>query len=279
MDHGRQKSTGNAGFTLHACPSCGSDVLVPQQSPGSFCHLCESFTHAAGVKPSAGGAVPDALSGAAHAIAAKDYAAALAKAEALAGLSDPLALYGLGSIYMVLSDYTYNDVNYALPGFMDANAGKKSNEPGINKYNSMALMAKSKELLFTSLYILRSKAGGSGREFQFPEFLVQMKLRRMPQAAKALERIAGGDDSGAASEYAKMAYAAKTGDRHAAERISPVLKAGHLNALYYNALHLINHNRRREAKASLSLMLDRVASPMALDLMAKLAEAEEVERL
>jgi hypothetical protein len=223
--------------------------------------------------------VPDALSGAAHAIAAKDYAAALAKAEALAGLSDPLALYGLGSIYMVLSDYTYNDVNYALPGFMDANAGKKSNEPGINKYNSMALMAKSKELLFTSLYILRSKAGGSGREFQFPEFLVQMKLRRMPQAAKALERIAGGDDSGAASEYAKMAYAAKTGDRHAAERISPVLKAGHLNALYYNALHLINHNRRREAKASLSLMLDRVASPMALDLMAKLAEAEEVERL
>ncbi len=279
MDHGRQKSTGNTGFTLHACPSCGSDVLVPQQSPGSFCHLCESFTHAAGVKPSAGGAVPDALSGAAHAIAAKDYAAALAKAEALAGLSDPLALYGLGSIYMVLSDYTYNDVNYALPGFMDANAGKKSNEPGINKYNSMALMAKSKELLFTSLYILRSKAGGSGREFQFPEFLVQMKLRRMPQAAKALARIAGGDDSGAASEYAKMAYAAKTGDRHAAERISPVLKAGHLNALYYNALHLINHNRRREAKASLSLMLDRVASPMALDLMAKLAEAEEVERL
>ena len=279
MDHGRQKSTGNAGFTLHACPSCGSDVLVPQQSPGSFCHLCESFTHAAGVKPSAGGAVPDALSGAAHAIAAKDYAAALAKAEALAGLSDPLALYGLGSIYMVLSDYTYNDVNYALPGFMDANAGKKSNEPGINKYNSMALMAKSKELLFTSLYILRSKAGGSGREFQFPEFLVQMKLRRMPQAAKALARIAGGDDSGAASEYAKMAYAVKTGDRHAAERISPVLKAGHLNALYYNALHLVNHNRRREAKASLSLMLDRVASPMALDLMAKLAEAEEVERL
>ena len=279
MDHGRQKSTGNAGFTLHACPSCGSDVLVPQQSPGSFCHLCESFTHAAEVKPSAGGAVPDALSGAAHAIAAKDYAAALAKAEALAGLSDPLALYGLGSIYMVLSDYTYNDVNYALPGFMDANAGKKSNEPGINKYNSMALMAKSKELLFTSLYILRSKAGGSGREFQFPEFLVQMKLRRMPQAAKALERIAGGDDSGAASEYAKMAYAAKTGDRHAAERISPVLKAGHLNALYYNALHLVNHNRRKEAKASLSLMLDRVASPMALDLMAKLAEAEEVERL
>ena len=279
MDHGRQKSTGNAGFTLHACPSCGSDVLVPQQSPGSFCHLCESFTHAAGVKPSAGGAVPDALSGAAHAIAAKDYAAALAKAEALAGLSDPLALYGLGSIYMVLSDYTYNDVNYALPGFMDANAGKKSNEPGINKYNSMALMAKSKELLFTSLYILRSKAGGSGREFQFPEFLVQMKLRRMPQAAKALERIAGGDDSGAASEYAKMAYAVKTGDRHAAERINPVLKAGHLNALYYNALHLVNHNRRKEAKASLSLMLDRVASPMALDLMAKLAEAEEVERL
>ncbi len=270
---------GKATFTKRPCPACASPVLIPEKAPGSFCHLCEFYVPDSGGR----GTQPDkafqlAVAEATSSLAKGDWAALESALEPFAQAGAPEVLYGVGSIYYSLSDYVYNDINYSLGGFMYRNADNRSDEPGKNKYNSMALLSKAKGLLFNSLYLIGKMPEKEQESWLFARFIANIKLKRYPQAAKALGGMAVAKTDETTFAYAEMAYAVESHEPSAGY-ILPVLSKGHMNSLYYLARRLIRKGDYRMARESLSLLLNKTASPMASKVLRNLKGLEEEIRV
>lgn len=266
---------GKSTFVKRPCPACTSPVLIPPKSDGSFCHLCEFYVHDSDDKD----LQPDssfrvAVSEAASALARTDWDSLTSSLEPFAQSSDPKVMYGVGSIYYTLSDYIYDDINYSLGGFMYRNADNRNDEPNKNKHNSMALLSKAKGLLFHSIYLFSKMPEEERRKWLFTEFMADIKLKRHPQAAKSLAAMQVAMAGDITSAYAQMAYAVESHEPSSGY-ILPVLSKGHINSLYYLARRLIMKGDYRMARESLSLMLNKTASPMASKLIGNLRALEE----
>ena len=136
------------------CRSCGSVPIQIGNSASSICNFCEAqvSTTKDDVKR-ANGALEAGLSAIHSAICEGRWKDALRLSDGLTADDDPHFLYGIGNLYMALSDTVYRDVDYTLRGFMEKNSQNRSDEYSINKYNAMQLASKARESLFRFLKV------------------------------------------------------------------------------------------------------------------------------
>ncbi len=268
-----------AAFTKKVCSACTSPLLIPKGADGSFCHLCEFYninSNSKAAKPE--DALQSAVAEATTSLANGDWGALTSALEPFAQSANPATLYGLGSIYKSLSDYVYSDVNYSLSGFMHRNADNRNDEPNRNKHNSMALGSKAKGLFFATLYLIGKMTEKEREDWLFTEFMAEIKLKRYPKAGKVSMTMQSADKTGAIHDYESMVYAVERHEQ-SAKYILSTLSQGHLNSLYYLARRLIRNGDYKAAGRSLSLMLEKTASPMASKLLAGLENLEAETRL
>jgi hypothetical protein len=190
---------------------------------------------------------------------------------------DPLVLYGVGNVYKVLSDYTYRSVNYTMGGFMYPNADKRNDEYNKNKYNSMRLLSKSKEMMFSSIYIIKKSGKDDDWLYSYINFLAEMKMKRYAQAHLVLGRI-NKQAQTPVNHYANMIYAVRTGGRDAEKMLKPLLEIGELNAYYYLALHIMERELPAAGKI-LAKIATKTQMPMAETLLEKAMEVDKATML
>ena len=213
------------------------------------------------------------------AIKNNDWATTFGKLDTVDPAGDPVRLFGAASIYSILSDYTYNSVNYNLEGFMYQNADNRNDEYDKNKYNAMHLLSKSKEYLFDALYVINSQGKNVDQRALFLQFMANMKLNRFVQAYKLLNGLGNSKQENLMLQYAYMAYNVETNAEGAEQTIERLVQRGELNALYYLARHLLNNGSPAAASMILHALLGRTEMPFAARLLTKTQDVLEKTKL
>ncbi len=262
-------------YTELECQSCGS-VVFSSNPVGSFCQFCEMFVSEQDPHR-ADGATKAVLAKARAAMMSGDWASAVAALEPLSSSTDPLVLYGLGSYYRAYSDRIYYSVDYSLGGFMHANADKRNDEYDRNHDNSMHLLSRSKELLFSSIYIISRVMKSDDWFYLYTEFIAEMSMSRRAQAHLVLDRL-NMKQQNMVSNYANMVYLVETRSPKAEKFLALFLEIGEPNAFYYLARSLASSGDLASAERVLS-GLGRYMPQMAFRFMRRISEAEEATRL
>ncbi len=256
-------------FSEETCPSCNSAVL--SASPvGAFCHFCEIYVPVDFERKMDPGAA--AAFTAAHAAAVKnDTMSAIGAMAPLEASADPLVLYGVGNVYMVLSDNTYYGVNYALGGFMYSNADKRNDEYNKNPVNSMHLLSKAKEMMYASIFAINKSAKEDDWLYLYTKFISEIKLKRLARAHLLLNEL-NKQQQTPVTPYSNLSYTIWAGGKNAEKLLRPLLDIGEINAYYYLAKYLADRNDLLGAQKVLAKISSRTRMPMADKLMLKAKE-------
>ena len=266
---------GTANFGETHCMTCGSVTPLPSSASDTICTFCEGYVLSAGkrLKPD------DPFLLAQDSMKKSDWIGAIKNLDAVVAGNDPIKLFGAASIYTAFSDSAYNDVNYNLPGFMDKNADNRNDEPGKNPYNSMRLMAKAKEMLFNTIYIINTQTEIRDEATRYMEFMSEMKLNRFVQASKVLKRINDSKGKGLIWMSSNMVYAVEIKSKSAEGLITQLIQRDELNSLYYYARYYLDSKKLDPAGRALSLATKKAYMPNALRLLRKVRNAEDAMRL
>ncbi len=214
------------------CTYCSTEYMRVE-GQYSICPLCESIV-ATGEKSPLDPALLSKLAGIKVSITKGSYLEAAENAETLATSQDPKVLYALASLYKLLSDITYLDVDYSLKAFMERNADNKNNETKRNKHNAMHLESRNRECLHKCIEILEL-SGASDEQSIFIKAMAEIKLKRYAHATIILSKQ---PDKGLALMYANMVLATDSKEKTAEKRITALLKAGETSAIFYAAKYL-----------------------------------------
>lgn len=256
-------------FSEETCPSCNSAVLYAGPA-GAFCHFCEMYTPIDSKRKMDDSAA--AAFTAAHAATIKgDTMSATSAMAPLEASADPLVLYGVGNVYMALSDYTYHGVNYALGGFMYSNADKRNDEYNKNPANSMHLLSKAKEMMYASIFTINKAAKGDDWLYLYTKFISEIKLKRLALAHLLLNEL-NKQRQTPVNSYSNLSYTIWTGGKNAEKLLRPLLDTGEINAYYYLAKYLAGRNDLLGAQKVLTKISSRTRMPMADNLMLKAKE-------
>jgi hypothetical protein len=243
-----------------------------------MCNFCEAYIQ--NVQKSHSGSKADQELIDIHvAMASNEWLKAFSILEAYDPKGDPVKLYGASSIYAILSDYVYNSVDYTLPGFMYSNADNRNDEYDKNKYNSMHLLSKSKELLFELLFDGGSRIRKNDEELIFLAFMSEIKLNRFVQASKILKSILAFGRDDIITRYALMVYLVETKNHAATRALDKILSRQELNSLYYLARYMLDNNEIETAREVLERLLGRSEMPAGVRLFAKVQQSLEEGKL
>ena len=256
-------------FSEETCPSCNSAVLSANPA-GAFCHFCEMYV-AGDAEHKMDSSAATAFTAAHEATIKGDLVSAIGAIAPLEASADPLVLYGVGNVYMVLSDYTYHGVNYALGGFMYSNADKRNDEYNKNSSNSMHLLSKAKEMMYASIFTINKAAKGEDWLYLYTKFISEMKLKRLAPAHLLLNEL-NKQRQTPVNPYSNLAYTIRAGGKNAEKLLRPLLDIGEINAYYYLAKYLADRNDLSGTQKVLIKISSRTRMPMADDLMLKAKE-------
>ena len=246
------------------CRQCGSLGYTLTSQSQTFCCFCDGYVDQDGMNVvHANSQNEKNLSGMSSAAVKGDWMDGVQFADALAATKDPFFLYGAGMFYNFFSDFTYNDVDYGLSGFMYPNAEKRSDELANNKYNAMALLSKSKEYMFKALKIL--SAGHQDSKMLYLKFIANSKLKRFPHAATALVDIDSNPNNSIYSQYANLIFSIDTAVKLPEPGKLPAIAqaSGSPNFYYYLAKFLVKNKDLESASAILTKLTQKVYMPMA----------------
>lgn len=253
------------------CRCCGASPVVTDARSAAFCNFCEYYVTADSRAVQQLADIQDLMQRA-------KWDAAIAAADKIVANDDPYLLYGLGSVYMALSDRVYNNVNYSLPGFMEQNAGNRSNEPVFNKKGSMYLASKAKESFFRLQKVLSGRPQVDG-PLIYLEFLSNLGLSRKFQALKCIVQMAATQGAGPLLDYSKSVYSVEFGEKDAGVSAERLMKTGETNALYYSARELARKRQFSAANRLLDLVLRNMRMPKAEALSVKIRAVEEAQAI
>ncbi len=237
------------------CTYCSTEYMCAE-GPYSICPLCESIA-VAGEKSSTDPAVASKLGSISKSIAKGAYLEAVENAEQLCTNADPKVLYALASLYRLLSDITYLDVDYTMKAFMERNADNRNDEPKRNKYNAMHLESRNRECLHKSIETIEL-SNASDENSLFIKAMAEIKLKRYAHAAIILDQQ---PNTTLAFRYAKMALATEGNERDAEKKINELLSAREISAIFYAARHLAMRKEFSSAEKLLALISSFIDLP------------------
>ncbi|MGC8479662.1 MAG: hypothetical protein ACP5M9_03270 [Candidatus Micrarchaeia archaeon] len=145
----------------------------------------------------------------------------------------PKLAYVLGVFYSLISDYKYNDLNYARAGFMEENSS--------NIYYSLDMVSKAKEQFYKTLTLI-SKSENLGSDILYLNFITNVRLKRsfyMLSSLKALNQNKTGE---VYNNYANMVYAVLSKHKDTEKFIKPLIN-NELNTFYYASKHLYQNKK------------------------------------
>ena len=218
------------------CQCCGARPYVLTNSAETICTFCEAY-----VNEGSGNAAKDSaemwkeLSGMQACIYVGKWAEGTEHADAIAASDKPHLLFGAAAFYNAFSDYVYHDVDYTIGGFMYQNSLKRSDQAQKNSNNAMALISKSKGLLFRALKHISDTTTNLDSQLMFTAFMSNIKLGRMPQASKMLTLINNSQCQPAIRSYANMVYTVMLGQKHVEKYTDACFEMGIANSVYYLA--------------------------------------------
>jgi hypothetical protein len=183
--------------------------------------------------------------------------------------SDPQVLYVSGIFYSLLSDSLYSRRDYGLSGFMEENSS--------NIKASLVHSARSKELFYGAIALAGSEpsSGAEAEGLLFMEFLCWIRLKRIADASRVLDRLRKLAKEGKVLNYAEMVFSVESGAKDADARLSKLLSGNEANSFYYLAKHLAKENRFGEALAVLAQLGRKANMQMAAQLANSIKEAQE----
>lgn len=230
-----ERQIDNISISDLLCRCCGARLYVLSNAKESICNFCESYVSSDDANVVHGNSDTEKnLLNMQRCTVEKRWSDGVAFADALVATRDPHFLFGAASFYQFFSDYTYNDVNYELPGFMYSNAEKRSDEPQKNKYNAMSLISKSKEYLFKIIKIINDTPNPPDT-LLFLSFMSNIKLKRYPQAMNLLQSLNAPSVNGVIRDYSNMVFSVEKRDKKAEINMSKSFSQGISNSYYYLA--------------------------------------------
>ena len=238
------------------CPHCGART-ISTSGKETFCNFCELYVNI-------GTAGAELLFTDIHAgTKAGDWDGSAKKIEQLLKTSTELELlYFSALFYKYFSGIKYNDRNYNLKGFMEANAE--------NIGQSLELTSLSKKCFYkvSRLAGTSIKANAiTDPNIFFIKFMSEIKLGRTVDAMRTLSALKFNFSQSPITRYARMVYGVETNSKEAEALLSDSIARGEMNASYYLAKYLAKHNRIDEAYALLQKLNRIVEIPMARELM------------
>jgi uncharacterized Zn finger protein (UPF0148 family) len=251
------------------CTHCGATTFSFSGNP-SFCNFCEQY-----VEVNAATEAQTPFAAVRTSIDSNDVDSALKSAEQLMkGNKDPEQLYLLGVFYLNLSTAMFQNRNYNLKGFMEANAN--------NIRSSLDLTMRWKECFFKVIKIVDSELQANLQidpALVLLKFMCEIRLRRLVDASIALRELQTLDKRSFLSEYALLVYGVEKGTREAEASLQKALGAKEVNAFFYLAKYLAKHNKLSEAEQVL-LKLGQIARvSMSDELLYRIRLAREASKM
>lgn len=247
---------------LQKCPHCGSDTFSTSGNV-SFCNFCEQYVDFM-VSQSGDDQVAEAVFALVQSqMHDGNWGQASIEADKLIkGNPNPRVLYLLGIFYRNFSTARYQQTNYNLNGFMEANAQSIK--------DSLDLTSKWKECFFKAVKIVNDelyKSVQADADWVLLKLMSEVRLKRFVDASITMSSLQTIDKSGARFEYALMAYSVEKNTKQAEASLSKPLGRNELNAYYYLAKYLAKHNKLDEAAAILQKLSAIANVSMAQELM------------
>jgi hypothetical protein len=251
------------------CTHCGATTFSFSGNP-SFCNFCEQY-----VEVNAATEAQTPFASVRSGIDSNDVDSALKSAEQLMkGNKDPEQLYLLGVFYLNLSTEMFQNRNYNLKGFMEANAN--------NIRSSLDLTMRWKECFFKVIKIVDSELQANMQidpALVLLKFMCEIRLKRLVDASIALKELQTLDKRGFLSEYALLVYSVEKGAKEAETSLQKALGAKEVNAFYYLAKYLAKHNKLNEAEQVL-LKLGQIGRvSMSDELLYRIRLAREASKM
>ncbi len=216
------------------CQCCGARPYVLTNCAETICTFCEAYVNEGSVNAAKSSAeIWKELNGMQACIHVGEWAEGTAHADAIAASDKPHMLFGAAAFYNAFSDYVYHGVDYTIGGFMYPNSLKRSDQAQKNSNNAMALVSKSKGLLFRTLKHIGDTTTNLDRQLMFTAFMSNIKLGRMPQASKMLTLINTSQCQPAIRSYANMVYMVRLGQKHVEKYIDACFEMGIANSVHY----------------------------------------------
>jgi len=243
------------------CPQCGARTISTSGND-TFCNFCEQYVNA--------GEGAEILFASVHAgIKAGDWEGSTKKVEQLLKTNtEPRLLYLSAVFYDYFSDIRYNDRNYNLQGFMEANAeniGKGVELASLSKncfYKALKLtdtIIKGNSILDPNIFLIK--------------FLSEMRLGMAVDAMRTLSRIKFNFSQSPITRYANLVYGVETNSKEAEALLSDSITRGQMNAFYYLAKYLAKRDQIDEAYVLLQKFNKMVESPIARELTIQVISA------
>jgi len=251
------------------CTHCGATTFSFSGRP-SFCNFCEQY-----VEANAATEAQTPFASVRSSIDSNDTDSALKSAEQLMkGNKDPEQLYLLGVFYLNLSTAMFQNRNYNLKGFMEANAS--------NIRSSLDLTMRWKECFFKVIRIVDSELQANMQidpALVLLKFMCEIRLKRLVDASIALKELQTLDKRGFLSEYALLVYSVEKGAKEAETSLQKALGAKEVNAFYYLAKYLAKNNKLNEAEQVL-LKLGQIGRvSMSDELLYRIRLAQEASKM
>ncbi len=267
-------SLGKSKFTTTICPHCGAETRASSRND-AFCNFCEQYLNIADAEIQKEKGAENVFMQL-HSWQADNSLDASVQAiqKLLQANNSPMTFYISALFYRQFSDSRYHDKNYALPGFMEANA--------TNIRSSLDLTSKWKECLFKALKILNDDLAADPKledGFLFVKFMSEIRLNLHSEAAGTLKMLEQRASQLPYADYSRMVYGVETNQKNSEASLGALLARGEPNAFYYLAKHLAKEKKLAEASKIL-LQLDSKASIlMTKDLLNKVMDAQDAASL
>lgn len=258
-------------LTAIGCPHCGSQT-ISAGGKSTFCNFCEQHTDvfSAGDKDAQAAFAPVVSSMAANSLdEARKNADRLLKNN-----SAPRQLYLLSQFYLYFSNLKYYQRDYALQGFMEANADNIS--------SSLDLTSRWKECYFKAIKIVEGELTKNMQvepELVFIKFMSEMKLQKLVDAANTLVNLERLDKRGLLIEYATMVYNAEKRTQKSEPNLSKMLANKEINSFYYLAKYLAKRKKLEESEKILQKLSESTKIFVAEELLNKVRATLEASKM
>ncbi|MDE1861033.1 MAG: hypothetical protein KGH72_04955 [Candidatus Micrarchaeota archaeon] len=256
------------------CRCCGTSLFSAGKLPDEFCTFCEAYGNGKAHNADANPVIKENVLMMGKAMREGAWLDGVKYADAIAEINDPYALYGAANFYAAFSDFTYNDVNYNLEGFMYENSSKRSDDLKKNKYNAMALTSKSREYFYRLLKIATSQTS-IDEYMAYLAFMANVKLNRRAYISMTLAVLRGMKLDDSVTHYAEMVYMEKLASAHAAEYVSRMATPGYVNSFYYLASLLAKNKNFDDASSILERLEKSTGMHMASKLLMRISQVEK----
>jgi tetratricopeptide (TPR) repeat protein len=260
-------------FLIQTCPHCGSETNFI--SGGDFfCNFCEQHNDPAllqNVDRTAQVAFVPVLSQ----MNTGNLDEALKNAERLMkNNADAKQLYLLGLFYRNVSGIRYYQKDYALKGFMEANAASSA--------SSLGLTSRWKECFFKAIGIIDGEISKNLQieiDLVFIKFISEVRLRRFVDAANTLRRLQNMDRHGIVADYALLVYSVEKNTGQAEASIAKAAARNNVNAYYYLAEYLARQKKLEEAGGILEKLDKTTEIAMVQELLNRVRATQEASKM